>query len=103
MLSTPSTCRAHEFRKALNKCPVACGPLLPPVRSKPDWEKLADGARLGHFFTARWHHLQQRHLGNYQWLLMLDGDIGVVNMSRSLDKFLEFPEDIIFHLRCASE
>lgn len=67
---------------------------------KGDWESLPDGARIDHFFSARWRHLQQRHLGNYQWVLMLDGDVGALNMSQSLDKFLAAPEDVLLHIRC---
>lgn len=67
--------------------------------STPDWTTLADGSSLQHFFTARWHHFQQRHLGNYQWLLVVDGDTSVLNMSRSLDEFLATPEDLLLHIR----
>lgn len=62
---------------------------------------LADGSQIQHFFTARWHHFQQRHLGSYQWLLMLDGDAFALNMSQSLDKFLAAPEDVVLHIRWA--
>ncbi|GAB4822345.1 hypothetical protein N2152v2_009391 [Parachlorella kessleri] len=64
-----------------------------------DWSVLRDGSRLHHFYTARWHHLQQRLLGRYQWLLHIDGDMHALNMSRPLERFLQAPEDILLHIR----
>jgi len=38
-------------------------------------------------------------LGNYQWVLALDGDNFVLNMQNSLDKWLELHEDVVLHIR----
>lgn len=77
------------------------GTILPCAffgRSPAYWLQLADGSRLLHFFSARWRHAQQRHLGSYQWLLFLDSDTYVLR-DQPLEPFLNFPEDVVLHIR----
>lgn len=64
-----------------------------------DWSTTKDGGHLHHFHSTRWLHLQQRYLGKYQWILHIDSDVLALNMSRSLDRFLELDEDIVLHMR----
>ena len=51
------------------------------------------------FYTKRWLSVQQRFWGRSQWVLGIDSDIMAVNLSRSLDAFLEMPQDLVLTVR----
>jgi len=51
------------------------------------------------FFTVRWRSIQQRFWGRSQWVLGIDGDIMAANLTRSLDAWLELPQDLVLTVR----
>jgi hypothetical protein len=51
------------------------------------------------FLMTRWRSIQQRFWGRSQWVLGIDADIMAANLSRSLDAFLELPQDVVVTVR----
>ena len=51
------------------------------------------------FFTVRWRSIQQRFWGRSQWVLGIDGDIMAANLTRSLDAWLDLPQDLVLTVR----
>ena len=51
---------------------------------------------------TRWRSIQQRFWGRSQWVLGIDADIMAANLSRSLDAYLELPQDVMMTVRVRS-
>ena len=51
------------------------------------------------FYTKRWLAVQQRFWGRSQWVLAIDSDVMAVNLTRSLDAWLELPQDLVLTVR----
>jgi hypothetical protein len=59
--------------------------------------------RQADFYTKRWLSVQQRFWGRSQWVLAIDSDVMAVNLSRSLDAFLEMPQDLLLTVRVGED
>lgn len=51
------------------------------------------------FFTKRWLAVQQRFWGRSQWVLAVDSDVMAANLTRSLEAWLELPQDLVLTVR----
>ena len=51
------------------------------------------------FFTKRWLAVQQRFWGRSQWVLAVDSDVMAANLTRSLDAWLDLPQDLVLTVR----